>query len=86
MGVAQPSSVEANPDSAVEPAGESGQIIEEGFGEEETLAVGRYGAEPHSPTLVAAMEDRPPMEAGRAVVIPIQDPKELFSERVNYKR
>jgi hypothetical protein len=86
MGVAQPASFQANPDGTVEPAGERGQIVEEGFAEEEALTVGRHGAEPHPPALVAAMENRPPVEAGGPVVIPVQDPKELFSERVNYKR
>jgi hypothetical protein len=32
------------------------------------------------------VEDGTPMETGGPVVIPIQDPKELFSKRVNYKR
>jgi hypothetical protein len=32
------------------------------------------------------VKDCPPMESGRPVVVPVQDPEELFSERVNYKR
>jgi hypothetical protein len=86
MGILQPAPLEANPDGAIEPAGKRGQIVEKGFAEKETLTLGSHGTKPHFPTLVAAVEDRSPMEASRPVVIPIQDPEELFSECVNYKR
>lgn len=86
MGVAQAPAFEPHANGSIEPAGDGGQIFEKGFGKEEAFAVGGDGAEPHFSTLVAAVKHGTPTISSRAMVVPIQDPEELFFERVNYKR
>jgi hypothetical protein len=86
VGVAQPPALQPNPDGAIEPARDRGEIFEQGFGKEETFAGGAHCAEPHLSTLVAAVKDGSPTVPAGSMMIPIQDPEELFSECVNYKR
>jgi hypothetical protein len=86
MGVAQAPALEPDPHRAIEPARDRGKLIEQGFGEEETLAAGGHCAEAHFSTLVAAVQDGPPTVQIGPVMVPIEDPEELLSERVNYKR
>ena len=86
MGLGQAAALEPDAYRAVQPAGLGTEIGEERLAEQQAFAVGGDGAEPHLPALVAAVKDNSPMEARGSVLIPIQDPEELLSQRVNYKR
>jgi hypothetical protein len=84
--LAETPALESDPYGAIEPAGNRGKIIEEGFGQQQTFAVGGHCAEAHFSTLVAAVQDGTPTVDSGTVMVPIEDPEELLSERVNYKR
>ena len=84
--IAVPSALQPHPDGAVEPAGESGQIVQQDLGEQKTFALGGNGPEPYAATLVAAMDDGAPTKPWRAMAVPIQDLEQLIFQGIDDER
>ena len=77
--VGDPAALQPDPDGAIEPAGHRGELIQHRLAQEEAFTLRGDCSEPQFATLVAAVNDGAPTEAGHAVLVPVQDLEELIA-------
>ena len=75
----QLAALQANPHGPVQPASHPAQLGQQRLGEQQAFTKRRYGPEPQSAAFVAPVNHGSPAESRRGLLIPVDNPEQLFA-------